>query len=101
MLLKMQSPLCVQNKVRITPPLGLPPRLLKGEPSCNLCSTKKSDPRTDILVEQTKRCYLTEVIPFFKTLKEHFAGVQMNDEVDQNTVDKQCAEIERKNLLIA
>ncbi|GJT01090.1 hypothetical protein Tco_0822259 [Tanacetum coccineum] len=26
---------------------------------------------------------------------------QMNDEVDQNTVDKQCAEIERKNLLIA
>ncbi|GJW00896.1 hypothetical protein Tco_1556147 [Tanacetum coccineum] len=24
--------------------------------------------------EQTKRCYLTEVIPFFKTLKEHFAG---------------------------
>ncbi|GJW45111.1 hypothetical protein Tco_0073910 [Tanacetum coccineum] len=67
--------------------------------------------------EQTKRCYLTEVIPFFKTLKEHFAGVQtalfkevkvmeeifdqMSDEVDQNTVDKQCAEIERKNLLIA
>ncbi|GJY01038.1 hypothetical protein Tco_0359190 [Tanacetum coccineum] len=26
--------------------------------------------------EQTKRCYLTEVIPFFKTLKEHFVGVQ-------------------------
>ncbi|GKE53518.1 hypothetical protein Tco_1488674, partial [Tanacetum coccineum] len=67
--------------------------------------------------EQTKRCNLTEVIPFFKNLKEHFAGVQtalfkevkvmeeifdqMNDEVDQNTVDKQCVEIERKNLLIA
>ncbi|GKD16549.1 hypothetical protein Tco_1205707 [Tanacetum coccineum] len=67
--------------------------------------------------EQTKRSYLTEVIPFFKTLKEHFAGVQtalfkelkvmeeifdqMNDEVDQNIIDKQCAEIERKNLLIA
>ncbi|GKA36982.1 retrovirus-related pol polyprotein from transposon TNT 1-94 [Tanacetum coccineum] len=67
--------------------------------------------------EQTKRCYLTEVIPFFKTLKEHFVGVQkalfkevkemeeifdqMNNEVDKNTVDKQCAEIERKNLLIA
>ncbi|GJZ11741.1 retrovirus-related pol polyprotein from transposon TNT 1-94 [Tanacetum coccineum] len=66
--------------------------------------------------EQTKRCYLTEVIPIFKTLKEHFAGVQtalfkevkvmeeifdqMNDEVDQNTVDKQCAEIVKKNLLI-
>ncbi|GJY54774.1 integrase, catalytic region, zinc finger, CCHC-type containing protein [Tanacetum coccineum] len=67
--------------------------------------------------EQTKRCYLTEVIPFFKTLKQHFEGVQkalfkevkemeeifdqMSAEVDQNTVDKQCAEIERKNLLIA
>ncbi|GJU46325.1 integrase, catalytic region, zinc finger, CCHC-type containing protein [Tanacetum coccineum] len=66
--------------------------------------------------EQTKRCYLTEVIPFFKTLKEHFAGVQtalfkevkvmeeifdqMNNEVDKNTVDKQCAEIVKKNLLI-
>ncbi|GJR55259.1 retrovirus-related pol polyprotein from transposon TNT 1-94 [Tanacetum coccineum] len=66
--------------------------------------------------EQTKRCYLTEVIPFFKTLKEHFAGVQtalfkevkvmeeifdqMSDEVDQNVVDNQCAEIVRKNLLI-
>ncbi|GJU43679.1 hypothetical protein Tco_1200945 [Tanacetum coccineum] len=66
--------------------------------------------------EQTKRCYLTEVIPFFKTLKEHFVGVQtalfkevkemeeifdqMNNEVNKNTVDKQCAEIEKKNLLI-
>ncbi|GJR25907.1 putative ribonuclease H-like domain-containing protein [Tanacetum coccineum] len=55
-------------------------------------------------------------IPFFKTLKEHFVGVQtalfkevkemeeifdqMNNEVDKNIVDKQCAEIEKKNLLI-
>ncbi|GKF97535.1 hypothetical protein Tco_0293356, partial [Tanacetum coccineum] len=54
--------------------------------------------------KQTKRCYLTEVIPFFKTLKEHFVGVQtslfkevkemeeifdqMNNEVDKKTVDK-------------
>ncbi|GJS54458.1 retrovirus-related pol polyprotein from transposon TNT 1-94 [Tanacetum coccineum] len=68
------------------------------------------------IFEQTKRCYLTEVIPFFKTLKEHFVGVQtalfkevkemeeifdqMNNEVDKNTIDKQCAEIEKKNLLI-
>ncbi|GJV93196.1 hypothetical protein Tco_1541009 [Tanacetum coccineum] len=76
-----------------------------------------SDRGGDERLSKTKRCYLTEVIPFFKTLKEHFVGVQkalfkevkvmeeifdqMNDEVDQNTVDKQCAEIERKNLLIA
>ncbi|GKA69357.1 hypothetical protein Tco_0775421 [Tanacetum coccineum] len=66
--------------------------------------------------EQTKTCYLIEVIPFFKTIKEHFKGIQtalikeikemkevfdqMEAEVDQNDVDKKCAEIERKNLLI-
>ncbi|GKE14424.1 hypothetical protein Tco_1422001 [Tanacetum coccineum] len=66
--------------------------------------------------EQTKECYLTEVILFFKTLKEHFEGIQkaltkevkemkeifkqMEAEVDQNAVDKKSAEIERKNLLI-
>ncbi|GKA41288.1 hypothetical protein Tco_0733881 [Tanacetum coccineum] len=67
--------------------------------------------------EQTKTCYLTEVIPFFKTLKEHFEGIQkaltkevkeMSDafdeleaELDQNIVDRKHDEIERKNLLIA
>ncbi|GJT11567.1 hypothetical protein Tco_0858609 [Tanacetum coccineum] len=66
--------------------------------------------------EQTKECYLTEVIPFFKMLKEHFEGIQMalvkevkemkeffeqmEAEVEQNAVDKQCVDIERKNLLI-
>ncbi|GJU28422.1 retrovirus-related pol polyprotein from transposon TNT 1-94 [Tanacetum coccineum] len=66
--------------------------------------------------EQTKTCYLTEVIPFFKTIKEHFEGIQkalineikemkevfdqMEAEVDQHAVDKKCDEIERKNLLI-
>ncbi|GKC33998.1 hypothetical protein Tco_1046382 [Tanacetum coccineum] len=44
--------------------------------------------------EQTKECYLTEVIPFFKTLKEHFEGIQ-------NVVNRKHDEIERKNLLIA
>ncbi|GJT33384.1 retrovirus-related pol polyprotein from transposon TNT 1-94 [Tanacetum coccineum] len=66
--------------------------------------------------EQTKECYLTEVILNFKMLKEHFEGIQtalvkevkemkeifkqMEVEVEQNAVDKQCADIERKNLLI-
>ncbi|GJV60100.1 retrovirus-related pol polyprotein from transposon TNT 1-94 [Tanacetum coccineum] len=66
--------------------------------------------------EQIKECYLAKVIPFFKTIKEHFEGIQkalvkevkemkeifeqMESEVEQNVVDKQCAEIERKNLLI-
>ncbi|GJZ31450.1 hypothetical protein Tco_0576497 [Tanacetum coccineum] len=67
--------------------------------------------------EQTKACYLTEVIPFFKTLKEHFEGIQkaltkevkemkeifeeLEAEVDQHVVDRKHDEIERKNLLIA
>ncbi|GKF56698.1 hypothetical protein Tco_0167038 [Tanacetum coccineum] len=66
--------------------------------------------------EHTKECYLTEVIPFFKMVKEHFKGIQMalikdvtenkeifeqmEAEVKQNVVDKKCAEIERKNILI-
>ncbi|GJY99675.1 hypothetical protein Tco_0517105 [Tanacetum coccineum] len=67
--------------------------------------------------EQTKECYLTEVIPFFKTPKEHFEGIQkaltkeikeMKDifeeleaEVDQNVVNRKHDQIEWKNLLIA
>ncbi|GJR95591.1 hypothetical protein Tco_0267765 [Tanacetum coccineum] len=66
---------------------------------------------------QTKECYLTEVIPFFKTLKEHFKGIQkaltkeikemkeifdeLEAEVDQNVVNRKYNEIEWKNLLIA
>ncbi|GJY88188.1 hypothetical protein Tco_0502816 [Tanacetum coccineum] len=61
-------------------------------------------------------CYLTKVIPFFKTLKEHFEGIQkalikevkemkeifeeLEAKVDQNVVDRKCDAIERKNLLI-
>ncbi|GKC54806.1 hypothetical protein Tco_1077551, partial [Tanacetum coccineum] len=67
--------------------------------------------------EQTKECYLTKVIPFFKTLKEHFEGIQkaltkeikemkeifeeLKAEVDQNVVNRKYDEIERKNILIA
>nr|GEU99960.1 hypothetical protein [Tanacetum cinerariifolium] len=54
--------------------------------------------------EQTKECYLTEVIPFFKMLKEYFKGIQkaltkeikemkaifdeLEAKVDQNAVNK-------------
>nr|GEV23439.1 hypothetical protein [Tanacetum cinerariifolium] len=67
--------------------------------------------------EQTKECYLKEVIPFFKTLKEHFEGIQkaltnkikemkaifeeLEVEVAQNVANRKPDEIERKNLLIA
>nr|GEY89598.1 integrase, catalytic region, zinc finger, CCHC-type, peptidase aspartic, catalytic [Tanacetum cinerariifolium] len=67
--------------------------------------------------EQTKECYLKEVIPFFKTLKEHFEGIQkaltkeikemkyvfeeLEAEVAQNVVDRKHDAIKQKNLLIA
>nr|GEW16685.1 putative reverse transcriptase domain-containing protein [Tanacetum cinerariifolium] len=57
--------------------------------------------------EQTKECYLTEVISFFKTLKEHFEGIQkaltteikemktifdeLEAEVDQDAVNRKSA----------
>nr|GEV43227.1 putative ribonuclease H-like domain-containing protein [Tanacetum cinerariifolium] len=66
--------------------------------------------------EQIKTCYLNEVIPFCKTLKEYFEGIQtafikeikeikevfdqIEAEVDQHAIDKKCDEIERKNLLL-
>nr|GEV15627.1 integrase, catalytic region, zinc finger, CCHC-type, peptidase aspartic, catalytic [Tanacetum cinerariifolium] len=64
--------------------------------------------------EQTKECYLTEVIPFFKTLKDHFEGIkkaltkemkeifkELEAEVDQHVVNRKHAKIEQKNILIA
>ncbi|GKB14534.1 hypothetical protein Tco_0848457 [Tanacetum coccineum] len=66
--------------------------------------------------EQTKECYLTDVIPFSNCLKEHFEGIQtalvkevkemkeifdqMEYEVEQNAMDKQCEDIKSKNILI-
>nr|GEU39937.1 integrase, catalytic region, zinc finger, CCHC-type, peptidase aspartic, catalytic [Tanacetum cinerariifolium] len=67
--------------------------------------------------EQTKECYLNEVIPFFKTLKDNFEGIQkaltkeikeikdvfeeLEAEVAQYAVDRKHDAIEWKNLLIA
>nr|GEW31804.1 retrovirus-related Pol polyprotein from transposon TNT 1-94 [Tanacetum cinerariifolium] len=66
--------------------------------------------------EKTKECYIKEVIPFFKTLTEHFEGIQkaltkeikqmkdvfeeLESEVAQNIIDRKHDEIKRKNLLI-
>nr|GEV34990.1 hypothetical protein [Tanacetum cinerariifolium] len=67
--------------------------------------------------EQTKACYLQEVIPFFKTLKDNFEGIQkaltkevketkdvfeeLEAEVAQYAVDRKHDAIKLKNLLIA
>nr|GEZ13219.1 integrase, catalytic region, zinc finger, CCHC-type, peptidase aspartic, catalytic [Tanacetum cinerariifolium] len=67
------------------------------------------------VLNKQRICYLTKVIPFFKTLKEHFEGIQkaittkikemkaifdeLEAEVDQNVVNRKCDKIERKSLL--
>ncbi|GJS90383.1 hypothetical protein Tco_0773019 [Tanacetum coccineum] len=137
----VKSPLCVQKRVKIAPPyyskenylaIFIPQRHLTPETDILVLRYLSVDPETNFKndgritpcgltegergFEQIKECYLTEVIPFFKTLKKHFEGIQtalvkevkemkeifeqMEAEVEQNDVDKQCADIERKNLLI-
>ncbi|GJV37791.1 hypothetical protein Tco_1410268 [Tanacetum coccineum] len=147
MLEKMQSPLCVEKKVKIAPPdyskenylaTFTPLRQLSAEqifwssvmkPILEMTVYPPSTPAKLVPrkitpcgltegergFEQTKECYLTELIPFFKMVKEHFEGIQtalitevkemkeifeqIEAEVEQNDVDKKCAEFERKNLL--
>ncbi|GJR77281.1 integrase, catalytic region, zinc finger, CCHC-type containing protein [Tanacetum coccineum] len=55
--------------------------------------------------EQTKTCYLTEVIPFFKTLQEHFEGIQkaLTKEVKEmsDAFDELEAELDQKVFYVA
>ncbi|GJS34498.1 hypothetical protein Tco_0532880 [Tanacetum coccineum] len=90
---------------------------LDFEKTCNKRITPTGLTEGEKGFEQTNACYLTEVIPFFKTLKEHFEGIQkaltkevkemkeifkeLEAEVDQHVIDKKHDEIERKNLLSA
>ncbi|HVD07794.1 MAG TPA: hypothetical protein VNB67_05055, partial [Nitrososphaeraceae archaeon] len=62
--------------------------------------------------EHAKRCYLTEVMPFFKLLKEHFEGLytalkaeikemevvfkDMENEVNEYAIELKSREIEKK-----
>nr|GEV14534.1 hypothetical protein [Tanacetum cinerariifolium] len=87
------------------------------EKTCKKRITPTGLTKGEMGFEQTKKCYLTEVISFFKILKEHFEGIQkaltkeikemkeifevLEAEVDQNAVNQKSDEIERKNLLIA
>ncbi|GJR62373.1 hypothetical protein Tco_1504535 [Tanacetum coccineum] len=138
MLDKMKSTLWVDNKIKIGPPdyskehylatftlqRQLTPEQIFWSSDIAKMIPKPISKLTVYLpntpkgkeVSNTKECYLTEVIPFFKTLKEHFEGVQkalikevkeikeifeqIEAEVGQNAVDKESAEIEKKILLI-
>ncbi|GJU02850.1 integrase, catalytic region, zinc finger, CCHC-type containing protein [Tanacetum coccineum] len=126
---KMNDSACVEKRVNVTPPnyskenfmaTFTPQTQLTPEQDFEKTCKKRITP-TGITegergFEQTKRCYLTEVIPFFNLLKEHFEGIQkslvtevramkavfenLEAEVDQNETDLRSGEIERKNLLI-
>ncbi|GJT08263.1 hypothetical protein Tco_0842725 [Tanacetum coccineum] len=115
---KMNDPVYLEKrKVEELKANTLPlPVLPHGDCTCKKRITPTGITEGERGFEQTKRCYLTEVIPFFNLLKEHFDSGQkslvtevramkavfenMEAEVDQNAVDKKCREIKRKNLLI-
>nr|GFA15842.1 integrase, catalytic region, zinc finger, CCHC-type, peptidase aspartic, catalytic [Tanacetum cinerariifolium] len=89
----------------------------KFDKTCKKRITPTGLTKGEMGFEQTKECYLKEVIPFFKTLKDNFKGIQkaltkeikeMKDifeeleaEVAQYVVDRKHDAIERNNLLIA
>ncbi|GJY46230.1 retrovirus-related pol polyprotein from transposon TNT 1-94 [Tanacetum coccineum] len=102
----------------VLPPATVyPPNTPDFEKTCKKRITPTGITEGERGFEQTKRCYLTEVIPFFNLLKEHFDEVQkslvtevramkavfenLEAEVDQNEIDLKSSEIERKNLIIA
>ncbi|GJS40812.1 retrovirus-related pol polyprotein from transposon TNT 1-94 [Tanacetum coccineum] len=100
----------------LPPVIVYPLKTLYFEKTCKKRITPMGITEGERGFEQTKRCYLTEVILFFNLLKEHFEGIQkslvtevramkavfenLEAEVDQNEIDLLSGEIERKNLLI-
>ncbi|GJU86488.1 retrovirus-related pol polyprotein from transposon TNT 1-94 [Tanacetum coccineum] len=90
MLLKMQSPLYENDRKKAETSVPKPISALTVYPPN---TPVKLVPR----VLPTKRVQ-TALFKEVKVMEEIFD--QMNNEVDKNTVDKQCAEIVKKNLLI-
>nr|GEV80254.1 retrovirus-related Pol polyprotein from transposon TNT 1-94 [Tanacetum cinerariifolium] len=107
-----KNPLCLTHAKQVQPAL-----YNESDKTCKKRITPNGLTEGEIGFEQTKECYLKEIIPFFKTHKENFEGIQkaltkeikeMKDvfeeleaEVAQNVVDRKHDAIKRKNLLIA
>nr|GEV38472.1 integrase, catalytic region, zinc finger, CCHC-type, peptidase aspartic, catalytic [Tanacetum cinerariifolium] len=112
---KLKDPECVTHNIKIAPHDYSKENFLATFTPQKITPTGLTEGERGF--EQTKECYLKEVIPFFKALKEIFKGIQnaltkeikeMKDvfdeleaEVAQNVVDMKHDAIERKNLLIA
>ncbi|GJW68032.1 retrovirus-related pol polyprotein from transposon TNT 1-94 [Tanacetum coccineum] len=122
---KMKAKACVDNKVNFTPPNYSKENFLATfspqkqlTPEQLFWSQDIVKMKAEALKEQNTRPIkaFIGVIPFFKTLQEHFEGIQkaltkevkeMSDafdeleaELDQSTVDRKHDAIERKNLLL-
>ncbi|GJU85775.1 retrovirus-related pol polyprotein from transposon TNT 1-94 [Tanacetum coccineum] len=74
------------------------------EKTCKMRITPTGISKGERGFEQTKTCYLTKVIPFFKTLQEHFEGIQiaLTKEVKEmsDAFDELEAELDTKVRMI-
>nr|GFA66632.1 hypothetical protein [Tanacetum cinerariifolium] len=137
---KMNDPECVTHKVKIaphdyskdnllatfTPQKQLTPEQIFWSNDLMKLKSEALKERTKVFIpikaftvgfEQTKACYLQEAIPFFKTLKDNFEGIQkaltkevkeikdvfeeLEAEVAQHAIVRKHDAIKLKNLLIA
>ncbi|GJS75108.1 hypothetical protein Tco_0724989, partial [Tanacetum coccineum] len=117
---KMKIPLCVEKKVKIAPPdyskenylaTFIPQRQLSAE---HIFWSSVSKPISEMTVYTPNTP--AKLVPRVLPTKKHFEGIQtalikevkkikeifeqIEAEVEQNALDKKCAEIKRKNLLI-
>ncbi|GJW68098.1 hypothetical protein Tco_0122522 [Tanacetum coccineum] len=103
MLEKMQSLLCVEKKVKIAPPDYSKENYLATFTPQRQLSAKQIFwsfvPKliSEMTVNKTCKKIIT---PYGLTEGERDFEQTKESEVEQNAVDKKCAEIERKNLLI-
>ncbi|GJR03525.1 integrase, catalytic region, zinc finger, CCHC-type containing protein [Tanacetum coccineum] len=103
MLEKMKSPLCVENKIfwSIDDNNRKKAETLAPKPISALTVYPPNTPVKLFPESSTKKHFVGVQKALFKEVKEmEEIFDQMNNEVDKNSVDKQCAEIEKKNLLI-
>ncbi|GJX11749.1 hypothetical protein Tco_0201608 [Tanacetum coccineum] len=93
MLEKFKSPLCVEKKVKIAPPNYSKENYLATLLHKDNCPQNKY-----FGLKEHFEGIQTALVKEVKEMKEIFE--QMDAEVEQNAMDKQCADIKRKNLLI-
>nr|GEU92566.1 hypothetical protein [Tanacetum cinerariifolium] len=99
MLVPKVLPMISQVKIHIFTLIQL---FLKFDKTCKKRITLTAITNGERGFEQTKACYLQEVIPFFKTIKDNFEGIQkaLTKEVKEmkNVFEELEAELKYQNL---